>query len=220
MQTVSEVRRILTQQLDDCSAGVVLYFDTAEQIDYAQIVEDYALENPLTVMEKPDISVSLYPEGGQPQIVELKFSYQTSRGELKTMQNKVSPVFSSAQQYVNGNWTEAEKCLRLYSFLMDRYEYNIQTSITPAYSLLLHGVGDSRAFATVYAAMCRQAGIECQVVPGTRDGATWVWNVVRINGKYYFLDLLRCKQSGVFTLYEQNQMENYVWDYSAYPIEK
>lgn len=220
VRTVAEARRIVTGQLDECSAGAVLYFDIAEKIDYAQIVEDYALENPLMVMEKPDVSVSLYPEGGQPQIVELKFSYQTSRAELRAMQNKVAPVFASAQQYASGKWTEAEKCLRLYTFLMERYDYNIQTSITPAYSLLLHGVGDSRAFAEVYALMCRQAGIECRVVPGTRDGNPWVWNVVKINEKYYFLDLLRCNQSGVFTLYEQGQMDSYVWDYSAFPIEK
>ena len=44
---------------------------------------------------------------------------------------------------------------------MERYDYRIETSITPAYSLLRHGVGDSRAFAVVYAAMCQQAGLEC-----------------------------------------------------------
>lgn len=220
VQTVAEARRIVTQHLDDCSAGVVLHFDIPEQIDYVQIVEDYALENPLMVMELPDVSVSLYPEGGQSQIVELKFSYQTSRVELRTMQNKVAPVFSSAQQYVAGSWSDAERCLRLYTFLMKRYDYNIQTSITPAYSLLLHGVGDSRAFAMVYAAMCNQAGVACRVVPGTRDGSPWVWNAVQINGEYYYLDLLRCKQDGVFTLYKQDQMGSYVWDYSAYPVDK
>jgi len=218
--SAAEARRIVAQQLEECSAGVVLYFDTAEKIDYAQIVEDYAQENPLMVMEKPDVSVSLYPEGGQPQIVELRFSYQTSRVELRTMQNKVAPVFSSAQQYVTGAWSAAEKCLRLYTFLMDRYDYNLQTSITPTYSLLLHGVGDSRAFAVVYAAMCRQAGIECRVVPGTRDGVPWVWNVVQLDGEYYFLDLLRCQQDGVFSLKTQPQMEEYVWDYSAFPLGK
>ena len=220
VQTAAEARRIVTQRLDECSPGVVLYFDIAGQIDYVQLVEDYAQENPQMVMEKPEVTVSLYPEQGQPQIVELKFTYQTSRVELRTMQNKVSPVFTSAQQYVAGSWSAAEKCLRLYTFLMERYDYNIQTSITPAYSLLLHGVGDSRAFAVVYGAMCRQADIECRVVTGTRDGVPWVWNVLKINETYYFLDLLRCNQTGVFTLYQQDEMDDYVWDYSAFPMEK
>ena len=127
-------------------------------------------------------------------------------------------VFSSAAQHATGDWTAAEKAQRLYGFLMDRYEYNIQTSITPAYSLLLHGVGDSRAFAMVYSAMCRQAGLDGHVVTGTREGTSWVWNAVQIDGEYYYIDLLRCNESDGFRLYTQAEMTSYVWDYSAYPI--
>lgn len=220
VQSLDEVKKIVAQRLDDCSAGVVLYFEALEQMDYAQFVEDYALANPQKVMEIPEVTVSLYPEEGEKQILELKFGYETSRVELRALQNKVAPVFSSALQYVTGNWNVPEKILRLYTFLMDRYEYKIQTSITPAYSLLLYGVGDSRAFAMVYAAMCTQAGIDCRVVTGTRDGATWVWNAVKIDGTYYYLDLLRSNQEGIFTLYEQDQMSSYVWDYSAFSVEK
>ena len=46
VQTAAEARRIVTQRLDECSPGVVLYFDIAGQIDYVQLVEDYAQENP------------------------------------------------------------------------------------------------------------------------------------------------------------------------------
>ena len=217
VQTLQQVEQVIAQHLDACDAGVVLYFADPGQVDYAQMVADYALTYPQKVMEAPEVTVSLYPEEGIEQIVELKFSYQTSRAELRTLQNKVAPVFSSAAQHVAGDWTAAEKAQRLYSFLMDRYEYNIQTSITPAYSLLLHGVGDSRAFAMVYSAMCRQAGLDGHVVTGAREGTPWVWNAVQIDGVYYYLDLLRCSSEGAFRLRTQEEMTDYVWDYSAYP---
>lgn len=217
VQTLEQVEQILAQHLDDCDAGVVLYFADPGRVDYAQMVADYALAYPQKVMEAPEVTVSLYPEEGIEQIVELKFSYQTSRAQLRTLQNKVAPVFSSAAQHVAGDWTAAEKAQRLYGFLMERYEYNIQTSITPAYSLLLHGVGDSRAFAMVYSAMCRQAGLDGHVVTGTREGTPWVWNAVQIDGEYYYIDLLRCNEQDGFRLYTQGKMTNYVWDYSAYP---
>ena len=218
VQTFEQVEQIIGQHLDDCDAGVVLYFADPGQVDYAQMVADYALTYPQKVMEAPEVTVSLYPEEGIEQIVELKFSYQTSRAELRTLQNKVAPVFSSATQHATGDWASAEKAQRLYGFLMGRYEYNIQTSITPAYSLLLHGVGDSRAFAMVYSAMCRQAGLDGYVVTGTREGTPWVWNAVQIDGVYYYLDLLRCSSEGTFQLHTQEEMTDYVWDYSAYPL--
>lgn len=217
VKTLDQVQQIVSQRLDACDADVVLYFDNPENVDYVQMVADYALTYPQRVMEAPEVSVNLYPEEGQQQVVELKFTYQTSRVELRTLQNKVAPVFSSALQHVSGNRTDTEKAMRLYSFLMDRYEYNIQTSITPAYSLLQHGVGDCRAFAMVYAAMCRQADVECRVVTGTRSGESWVWNALQIDGEYYYLDLLRCNSEDRFRLYSKDEMYDYVWDYSAYP---
>ena len=218
IETLEQVEEQLTQRLDACDAAVVLYLDNPEQVDYAQIVEDYAITHPEKVMESPDVTVNLYPELAQQQVVEIKFTYQTSRAELRTLQNKVAPVFASAAQYVTGEWTPTEKAQRLYAFLMERYAYNIQTSITPAYSLLLHGVGDSRAFATVYAAMCRQAELDCRMVTGTRNGTAWVWNAVQIDGEYYYIDLLFCNENGGFRLSKQEEMPNYVWDYSAYPM--
>jgi hypothetical protein len=218
VQSSVEAQQIIAACLDNCDASLVLYLQNPEQADYDQMVSDYALANPQKVIEVPDVTVSLYPQEGQKQIVEIKFSYQTSRAQLRTLQNRVAPVFTSASQYVTGDWTAIQKAQRLYDFLMDRYDYNIQTSITPSYSLLLHGVGDSRAFAVVYGAMCRQAGLDGYVVTGTRDGAPWVWNAVQIDGEYYYIDLLRCNEKDGFQLYTQAEMTSYVWDYSAYPV--
>ena len=100
---------------------------------------------------------------------------------------------------------------------MERFDYKIETSITPAYSLLRHGVGDSRAFANVYGAMCRSAGLECLTVTGTRNGEPWTWNMICDNGIYYHLDLTRCKEDGSFCERAEGSMTGYVWDYSAFP---
>ena len=99
---------------------------------------------------------------------------------------------------------------------MERYDYKFETSITPAYSLLCHGVGDGEAFATVYAAMCRQAGLDSRVVTGTRAGEPWWWIMVCDNGTYYHVDLLQCNAAGGFRELTDTEMEGYVWDYSAY----
>lgn len=212
VQTTEQARNAIAQQLDECGAGVVLYFSATEQMDFVRFVEEYALQNPQTVMEKPTVTVSCYPKTGSHQVVALEFSYKSSQAELLSMQNKVAPVFSSAQQQVTGNWSQAEKTLRLYTFLMNRYEYNIRTSVTPAYSLLLNGEGDCRAFAMVYGAMCNQAGIDCRVVTGTKGGKPWTWNAVKLDGKYYYIDLLQCSENGVFALYEADKMTGYVWN--------
>ena len=214
---ISAARDAIGSALEGCETGLVLLVEQYSATDFAQLVADFADENPHLVMETPQVLATCYPERGSSRVVELYFTYQTSRESLRNMQNQVQPVFSAARLYVSGDAQEQEKFSQLYSFLMERYDYKVETSITPAYSLLRHGVGDSDAFATVYAAMCRRAELECLVINGTRDGEPWSWNMICDNGRYYHVDLLRCAESGRLTVQTDEEMSGYVWDYSAYP---
>ncbi len=216
----SEATDAIAAALNGCEAGVVLYIEDYAEVDFTQIVEDYAFFYPEQVMEQPQVNVSIYPESGVSRVVELKFSYSTSRESLKNMQNQVSPVFRSAVLYVSGDAAQHEKFSQLYSFLMERYDYTVESSITPAYSLLRHGVGDCRAFATVYAAMCRQAELTCITVSGSRNGESWYWNMICIDGVYYHLDLLSSAEAGAISILGDNQIREsgYIWDFDAYPV--
>lgn len=211
------VREKVTNALGNCDDTLVTWVKAYEAMDLVQIVEDYAKENPNAVMEMPQVAVGIYPDAGSSRIVEVKFSYETSRESLRQMQQQVRRIFASAQLYINSDAEEAQKYAQLYTFLMERFDYELQTSITPAYSLLSHGVGDCEIFATVYAAMCRQAGLDCNPVSGTRDGQSWHWNIIRKDDINYHVDLLRCSELGQFQWLTDEQMEGYVWDYTAYP---
>ena len=148
--------RIVAEALKGYEPGIVILVEEYQDRDYAQFVQDYGEENPQTVMEIPQVSQSSYGIG-KSRVLELIFTYQTSRDSLRRMQTEVKPVFDAASLYVSGEGEDYQKYSQLYGFLMERFDYKFETSITPAYSLLRHGVGDSRAFATVYAAMCRSA---------------------------------------------------------------
>ena len=210
------VEAAVADALENCDPSLVLMVEKYEPRDFTQVVQDYAEVYPQTVMEIPLVSEGVYGTG-RARVVELIFTYQTSRESLRRMQSQVEPVFDSASLYVSGDGEDRQKFSQLYAFLMERFDYKYETSITPAYSLLRHGVGDSRAFATVYAAMCRSAGLECIVVTGTRSGEPWTWNMVLDNGQYYHVDLLRSSVNGRFREYTDDVMGNYVWDYSDYP---
>lgn len=211
-----EAEPLVAAALEDYDASLVMSVAKYEELDFQQMVRDYAETYPETVMEIPQVTVGVYGSGAE-RVVELSFAYQTSRDSLRQMQKQVEPVFEAAELYVSGDAADKQKFSQLYAFLTERFDYTLETSITPAYSLLRHGVGDSRAFATVYAAMCRWAGLECLVVTGTRSGEPWVWNIVQDNGNYQHVDLLQCSAQGKFRELADREMTGYVWDYSAYP---
>lgn len=215
MQQVADMsgaEEALYTALNDCQTSLLLLVDSYTETDFVVLAENHAMRNPHLVMEMPAITANLYPSTGLQRVVELSFRYQSNRTMLRSMQSQVQPIFEAASLYVSGSAEDIVKYDQLYSFLMERYEYKWERSITPAYSLLCHGVGDSRAFASVYAAMCREAGLFCRVIAGTYQGQRHYWNMICNNGVYYHVDLLQ----GDFRTCTDEDMSDYVWDYSAY----
>ena len=229
--TEMEIKNILTvqdnaqamdaigQALHSCDAGIVLKIENYVAEVFQLAIESYATAMPQYVMEMPQVTVSVYPDSGVCRVVEIRFGYVNGRDVLLGMQEQVLTLFDSSVNIASMTDTEKKRYTQLYALLLERFQkYTIETSITPAYSLLLHGVGDSRAFAVVFAAMCREAGLYCETVAGTKSGKLWYWNIVQIDGVYYHVDLLRSKGEGSMRLLTDSIInEGYVWDFSAYP---
>ena len=209
---------MIEDALESGSSELVLRIHGYKELDVVRLMQEHAAKYPELVMEVPQVTVNMYPESGSYRVLELLFAYQSSKDALKSMQEHVRQLFASSRLYIAGEEDETSRYDMLCTFLMERTTYKLETSLTPAYSLLRHGVGDSRAFAITYSAMCRNAGLECMTVSGTRAGEPWYWNIVCENGTYYHLDLLKSHGNGVYYRYTDEQMSGYVWDYSAYPV--
>lgn len=212
----TEAMDLISTVLTEFGDSIVVQIRRYGETDFTQFIGDFADRNPELVMELPEVTVNVYPDRGSTRLVELNFTYQNSRETLLAMKKYVQPVFSAAM-YVPGDVADSVKYTQLYSFLMERYDYTVETSITPSYSLLRYGVGDSRAFAQVYDAMCRRSGLECQVVSGTKNGEPYYWNMILEDGVYYHVDLLESRQAGEMTRLSDQDMQGYVWDYAMYP---
>lgn len=210
------VQSLVKSALHNCEGAVVIRVDKYDRRDMEQFVRDYAQANPHLCMEIPQVSISVYPNSGDERVLEINFTYQTSRETLRSMQSIVAPIFSAAELYVQSSEDERQKYEQLYAFLMERFDYRNETSITPTYSLLRYGVGDSKAFATVFSVMCQNADLACSVVSGTKDGEAYFWNLISIEDVSYHVDLLSCSETGGFVPALEEEMSGYVWDYSEF----
>ena len=181
-------------------------------IDLNEFIMQYINEHPATVMEIPQVKISSVPATGQNRVLELVFTYRHSQKDLVKMRSKVEPVFTAAELYVQGDSTTRKKYQQLHAFLMERFEYELRSTDTPTYSLLQDGVGDSRAFACVYADMCRRADLECRVIMGTKDGGDWYWNRVVIDNRVYYIDLIEAERTGKLLFRTSSEMSDYSWD--------
>jgi len=216
-QDMQSVKNYISAALRNCESSVVIKVDEYIGADIEQLVKEYVNDNPHLCMELPMVSYAVYPNQGRERVLEIYFTYQNSRADLQMMQNIVSPIFAAAELYVQNSDGPTQKYEQLSAFLMERFDYKLETSVTPVYSLLRYGVGDSKAFAMVYSIMCQNADLTCQVVSGTKNGEAYYWNMVEIEDEFFHIDLLASSEAEDFSLMSAEEMIGYVWDYSLYP---
>ena len=215
VEDMTQAEEVVCEALKQCRASVAFRVEQYQDVDLPAIVCSCTQQNPEYIMEQPLVMAAVYPETGDARLVELVFTYQTDRTTLTQMQELVYPVFFSAELYVQGDAPASQKYARLYNFLMERTDYRFEASATPTYSLIQDGIGDSSAFACVYARMCSMADLECYIVEGTRNGEPWTWNMVRVGDNYAYVDLIRSYEARSFHLRTESEMYGYEWDRDA-----
>lgn len=217
LEDMNQVKQDIGEALDNCDSGVVLYVENYQGLDCIQWVEDYSSLHVDRVMETPQVAVSIYPETGTSRVLELKFVYQNSRDSLRSMKEQVKTILDVVVADAEMKDGEINKYKAALTAL-PRKLISKDISLTPAYSLLMHGVGDSKALARVYSALCNRLGLNCITVTGTYQGKPRNWNILQIDGAYFHLDLLRSLGTGDLRIMTDSQMSGYVWDYAAYPV--
>lgn len=215
IQNMTDAEVLIGATLDQCESSVVFMVEEYTETDLVQLAEKYVQHHPEKVMELPEVTVAVYPDTGNQRIVEMNFIYKTDRQTLLAMQESVEPIFTSASLAVGSEADDMEKYAQLCAFLVERCDHTLEASVTPTYSLLCNGVGDSKAFAYTYAALCRQEGLNCLVVSDTLDGMTHYWNVVCLDGQSYQLDLIECDKLGLFSLQPEDKKAREVQAYTV-----
>ncbi len=210
------VRQKVARALDEAEPGVTLRVSSYRPLDIAGYVRQYYAQHLDTIMECPEVEVSVYPETGSARILEISFTYTTAQATLLNMGREVQIMLTSAAGYVRGQSSQQAVAERLYSFLRPLYTEE-GTTATPVFSLLCQGIGDSQSLAQVYGLLCSQVGVESQVVSGTRDGEPWYWNILLLDGLYCHVDLLADWDGGALRMRFDGEMAGYQWDTAAYP---
>lgn len=99
---------------------------------------------------------------------------------------------AAAKQILSGiteGMTEYEKELYLHDTLAQRIVYKESTNAHNAYGALVEGIAVCEGYAEAFQYLLHRAGIWSYLVIGSSRGVGHEWNMVRIDGKYYHVDL-------------------------------
>lgn len=134
-------------------------------------------------------SYTEYTRGGQHISLSFSPKYTMDYDTRESYQNQIDMVVNDILNGLDTGETEYAKAKYVYDYLSYYVDYapevsNSQNIISP---FLYHAtVCQGYACATQY--LLSLLGIQSAIVTGDADGVAHTWNLVRINGNYYFMD--------------------------------
>lgn len=190
---------------------------TADNIE--TVVADVYRSNPACAPRMPSAEVNMFSGTGLQRLYEIKLGYGFTLSELQNRKSQIASVQPFGNLDMEG-LNETEKAYEACRYLMENCSLTDDSMGDTIYSALVEGSANSEGIAYAYVELCRQLGIECQMIYGQRNWQDHCWNIVRVDGEYYHVDAGVCSSSGLesgFMRRDSAMWENYRWDVSSYP---
>lgn len=173
--------------------SLILRVGNYEFLDMENAVSKIYEAHPEFALEKPEISIALYPDSGTQRILELDFTYHSDRAQLleqkEQLQQKIAyiaRIYGSAQLDLT-NAKRLYKRLGRDTVLIEEAE-DAERTADSAYGLLVEQQATSYGFAQAYLSLLDACEIEGELVSGRKNGARYYWCLVRLDGEYYYVD--------------------------------
>lgn len=132
-----------------------------------------------------------YSSGQNKTVVRLTSIFSSSEKEnaAKKFSQKISEITAKASRQPN----EYEKELFVHDYLIDNCTYKKDSSnnykIYTAYGCLVGKEAVCEGYSKAMQVLLCKLGIRCQTVTGSRDKEDHMWNVAKIDNKWYHVDV-------------------------------
>lgn len=193
-------------------------WDTEFEIPY---YKSDALDLVQSIAKKDDyLSLSLkkivYERVGKS--VTLKVTYKTTKEQEEYVNQELTQIISNI---IKDNMSGFEKVRAINEYLVGRFEYDDSLVSNNAYSALATGKTTCQGYALAACKMLNLVDIENRIVIGSLDGVPHGWNLVKLNNKWYQLDVTSndALSNNKFFLRKDSILKNngFTWDSSKYP---
>ena len=165
------------------------------------------------------MNVNIFSGNGSQRLYEIHINYRLTQEELEDRLAQLS-AFEPFAELDPSEMTEAERAYTACAYLMEHCTESGESGANNAYSALITGQADSEGVAFGYVELCRRLGLDCRIVYGQHDWQEHCWNIVRLDGGYYHVDVTRCAEGEMASGFLENDegfWGLYRWDVSSYP---
>lgn len=176
-------------------------------------------ETPTLVPTEPLASVNMYSGTGSQRLYEISINYGMTADEMDERMAQLRAVDAFADMDTS-EMSEAQLAYRAMEYLAESCVISSDAKENNAYSALIGGSANSEGMALAYVVLCRQLNLDCQIVYGQLAWQEHCWNIVRVDGSCYHVDICQAiagdPEAG-FLRNDEQFWGDYRWDVASYP---
>lgn len=206
------------QNLDDYIYNHLKNWDTEFEIPY---YNDDVIDVVQNIAKQDDYlsrSISQLCYKKEENKATLIVAYRTTKEQEEYIDEELKKVINSI---ITPNMNDFDKVKTINKYLVDRYEYDYELQSNNVYSALTTGKTTCQGYAMSAYKMLNLAGIENRIVIGTLSGTPHGWNLVKVGGKWYQLDVTNDDAVGIDKYFLKSddylKKDGFSWNSSDYP---
>ena len=172
-------------------------------------VEEVYRENPALAPREPTCSVTLFSGVGTQKLFDLDFDIGCSQEQFHIEKAALDEIRISADAGIG----ERDRVRLAADYLFPCCVSGAESNI---YAALVQHKAGPEGIALGFVALCHDLGLECMLVEGQKDWQDHFWNIVRVDGVYYHVDLFAGLEDG-FLKSDEMFWDSYRWNVNDYP---
>ena len=189
--------------------AVLINRSTLTTEDMTARVADVYCQNPGLAPQEPVSNVSLFSGTGMQRLYEIALDFGMDSEEFMQKKEAMSQIVLP----VSEDNSEVAKATCAANYLKGFCDPNGPKTIFDA---IVQGKAGPEGISFGYVELCRRLGLECIRVYGQLNWKDYFWNIVRIDGNYYHVDLFRPEEVGWFKT-DEEFWGKYRWNINDYP---
>ena len=132
-------------------------------------------------------SYSPVSSNGTTYIGTLMPNYSSSGSTLTSQRDFYNSEIQAIIDSVDSSWSDLEKVVYIHDYIAQNFEYDTTYVIHDVYNFLKQKTGVCQSYTLLFCALMEQLGIDVSVAQS--DSMNHIWNVVKINDKWYHVDI-------------------------------
>lgn len=207
-QALSEKEQVLYTQILEIlnHYGEEQEIETIDETELAHVFQCVLLDHP-EIFWVDGYSFIRRKKGDQDLNILLSGQYTYTSSEVTSYRFQIDQYVSSATVGLQ-TASDYKKSKAVYEYIIHHTEYKIGAKDNQnILSVMLYGESVCQGYAKTYQYLMEYLGIPCTVIVGaTKDGESHAWNLVKLDGDYYYVDVTWGDASYLSSSYMSAQM--------------